>query len=163
MLGLPDERRAVPRKKARFIAVIHGPNLNLLGTRKPAIYGTTTLAQINAAVRALAGQLGCGVSTEQHSAEGDLIDAVHRAIARKAAIVINPGAYAHYSYALRDALAAAAVPKVEVHLSNIHAREPFRRRSVLAPVMSGVVAGFGADSYLLAVRAAAAMLDSAKD
>lgn len=157
------ERRGVARRTRRSIAVIHGPNLNLLGAREPAVYGSATLAQINSAIRKLGAQLGRRVTVEQHSGEGQLIDAIHKAAASRSAIVINPGAYGHYSYALRDALAAVNVPKVEVHLSNIHARESFRRKSVVAPVVDGVVAGFGADSYLLAVRAAAAMLDGIKD
>jgi 3-dehydroquinate dehydratase II len=152
-----------PVAKSKTIAVIHGPNLNALGTREPQIYGTMTLAKINSAIRKLGTQLGCRVTAEQYSGEGELVDAIHRAAARRSAIVINPGAYGHYSYALRDALAAVRVPKIEVHLSNTHARERFRRRSVLTPVVSGIVAGFGANSYLLAVRAAAAMLDEIKD
>jgi 3-dehydroquinate dehydratase-2 len=143
----------------RTIAVIHGPNLNLLGTRDPLVYGSATLDDVDALIRSLAAELGCDVTTSQHSGEGEIIDAVHRAAAAEHAIVINPGAYAHYSYALRDALAAANVPKVEVHLTNIFAREEFRRRSVVAPAVHGIVAGFGAESYLLALRAVAAMLD----
>jgi 3-dehydroquinate dehydratase-2 len=141
------------------VVVIHGPNLNLLGTREPATYGSATLQDIDAVIRGLAEELGCDVSTSQHSGEGEIIDAIHAAATAGSAIVINPGAFSHYSYAIRDALAAADVPKVEVHLSNVHAREEFRRVSVLAPVVHGVVAGFGANSYLLGVRAAVAMLD----
>jgi 3-dehydroquinate dehydratase-2 len=143
----------------KTIAVIHGPNLNLLGTREPLVYGSATLGDVDALIRTLAADLGFDVTSSQHSGEGEIIDAVHRAAAAGHAIVINPGAYAHYSYALRDALAAADVPKVEVHLTNIFAREEFRRTSVVAPAVHGVVAGFGAESYLLALRAVAAMLD----
>ena len=147
------------RRSNRSIAVIHGPNLNLLGTREPEVYGSMTLSDVDAAIREVCEQLGYEVTTEQHNAEGALIDAVQEAAARGSAIVINPGALAHYSYALRDALAAAAVPKVEVHLTNTQAREPFRRRSVTAAAVDGTVGGFGVDSYLLAIRAVAARLD----
>lgn len=148
------------KRSARSIAVIHGPNLDLLGKREPAVYGSTTLREIDAAIRALCKQLGCAVTTEQHDGEGELIAAIHKAAAKGSGIVINPGAFAHYSYALRDALAAADVPKAEVHVSNTHAREAFRRRSVTAPAVDGTVVGFGADSYLLAIRAVCARLDS---
>jgi len=141
------------------VLVLHGPNLNALGAREPEVYGSTTLAQIDAAIRRLAKKLAIDVAIEQHQGEGELIGAVHRAAAKGYAIIINPGAYTHYSYALRDALAAVSVPKIEVHLTNIYARESFRRRSVMTPVVQGTVAGFGAESYLLALRAAAAMLD----
>lgn len=148
------------RRSDRSIAVIHGPNLNLLGTREPAVYGSMTLRDVDAAIRHLCAQLGCKVTTEQHNGEGEMIDAVQKAAARGSAIVINPGAFAHYSYALRDALAAASVPKVEVHLTNTQAREPFRRRSVTAAAVDGTVGGFGVDSYLLAIRAVLARLES---
>jgi len=148
------------KRSGRSIAVIHGPNLNLLGEREPSIYGSMTLRAIDATIRKLCAQLGCSVTTEQHNCEGELIDAVQKAAARGSAIIINPGALAHYSYALRDALAAAAVPKVEAHLTNTQAREPFRRRSVTAAAVDGTVGGFGVDSYLLAIRAVVARLDS---
>ena len=147
------------RQTKRSIAVIHGPNLNLLGKRE-AVYGTTTLREIDVAIRRLCSKLGCRVTIEQHSGEGKLIDAVHKAAARGSAIVINPGAYTHYSYALRDALAAVNVPKVEAHVTNTQAREAFRRRSVTAAVVDATVAGFGADSYLLAIRGACDLLDA---
>lgn len=143
----------------KTVAVIHGPNLNLLGQREPGVYGTVTLQDVDAAIRALAVDLGCDVTSSQHSGEGEIIDAVHAAAGAGHAIVINPGAYAHYSFAIRDALAAAAVPKAEVHVTNIYAREIFRRRSVIAAAVDGIVAGFGVESYLLAVRAVVAMLD----
>ncbi|HME81991.1 MAG TPA: type II 3-dehydroquinate dehydratase [Candidatus Eremiobacteraceae bacterium] len=146
----------------RRVAVLHGPNLNALGTREPAVYGSATLAQIDAAIVALAAQLGLQVEISQHQSEGEIIERIHRAATDDSAIVINPGAYTHYSYAIRDALASATVPKVEVHLSNIYSREPFRRRSVMSPVVDGTVAGFGAESYLLALRAVAAMCDEIK-
>jgi 3-dehydroquinate dehydratase-2 len=151
------------RRKRKGIVVLHGPNLNMLGRREPSVYGTTTLAGIDAEIRKLARTLGCRVSIAQYSGEGELIDAVHAAGRRGDAIVINPGAYSHYSYALRDALASVTVPKVEIHLTNIHARETFRRRSVVAPVVDGAVFGFGTHSYLLALRAACAMLDEIRD
>jgi 3-dehydroquinate dehydratase-2 len=147
---------AITRKT---VAIIHGPNLNLLGAREPSVYGSVTLDGINAKIRALASELGCEITLAQHSGEGEIIDAVHRAAAAGHAIVMNPGAYAHSSYAIRDALAASDVPKIEVHLTNIFAREEFRRTSVIAPAVHGVVAGFGVESYLLALRAVAAMLD----
>lgn len=149
----------VKKKRARSIAVIHGPNLNLLGSREPEIYGTQTLRDIDAAIRSLCDDLGCKVSIVQHNSEGDIIDAIHAAAAKGSAIVINPGAYTHYSYAVRDALAAVAVPKIETHLANTQKREPFRKRSVVAPAVDGTIAGFGVNSYLLAIRAAVAMLD----
>jgi 3-dehydroquinate dehydratase II len=144
------------------VAVLHGPNLNALGTREPKVYGTQTLADINRELHELGAQLGVEVVVEQYSSEGALIDAIHTAGARGRAILINPGAYTHYSYAVRDALASVTVPKIEIHLTNIYAREAFRRRSVIAPVVDGSVVGFGADSYLLGLRAAAAMLDETR-
>ena len=141
------------------VLVIHGPNLNLLGTREPALYGTTTLAEVDAAVAGEAAGLGLTVETVQHNSEGAIIDAIHAARERVAAIVINPGAYSHYSYAIRDALAAAGLPAVEVHLTNVAAREPFRAHSVVAPACIGSVAGFGKISYCLALRALAAAVE----
>jgi len=142
--------------------VLHGPNVNALGTREPQTYGTAALDQIDRSIRDLAAKLSLDITIEQLQGEGELITAVHKAAAAGSAIVINPAAYTHYSYALRDALASVSVPKIEVHLTNIYARETFRRRSVIAPVVHGTVAGFGADSYLLALRAAAGMLDEIK-
>lgn len=150
-----------PHRKS--VVVLHGPNLNALGAREPQTYGSATLESINEKILALAAELGCEVFIQQHSSEGALIDAVHAAGERGRAIVINPGAYTHYSYALRDALASVTVPKVEIHLTNIYARESFRRRSVIAPVVHGAVFGFGVTSYLLGLRAAAAMLDEIRD
>ena len=163
MGGLPVEGSAEVRANraamSRRIVVVHGPNLNALGTRETDVYGSTTLEHLDNVIRALAAELDLDVTIKQHQGEGEIIDAIHSAAAENRAIVINPGAYTHYSYAIRDALAAVAVPKVEVHLSNIYAREAFRRRSVMTPVVDGTVAGFGIDSYLLALRAVAAMPD----
>ncbi|MDR0382321.1 MAG: type II 3-dehydroquinate dehydratase [Oscillospiraceae bacterium] len=136
----------------RRIAVIHGPNLNLLGTREPGIYGAETLEEINRRLTEAAGAFGAVCECFQSNGEGELVSAVQRA-AGADGVILNAGAYTHYSIALRDAIAAIGVPVVEVHLSNVYAREAFRHNSVLAPVCRGVIAGFGADSYLLALRA----------
>ncbi|HEY0180550.1 MAG TPA: type II 3-dehydroquinate dehydratase [Dokdonella sp.] len=137
------------------ILVLHGPNLNLLGQREPEIYGRATLADIDASLVATAQAAGHALDTFQSNAEHALIDRVHAAAKDGTAfILINPGAYGHTSIALRDALAAVAIPFVELHLSNVHAREAFRRHSYLSDIAVGVVAGFGADSYRLALDAA---------
>ena len=142
------------------ILVIHGPNLNLLGTREPDVYGTATLAQIDSEIEAAAGALGVQVRTMQSNHEGAIIDALHAARGEFDRIVINPGAFTHYSYAIADAIAGIGIPAIEVHLSNIYAREAFRRTSVIAPVCAGSIAGFGTQSYLLALRAATELKSS---
>lgn len=134
------------------IAVLNGPNLNLLGTREPAIYGTTTLADIEGRLSVVAGELGVSVSFFQSNHEGALIDAIQGLRGAADGAIINAGAYSHTSLAIRDAFAAVAVPYVEVHLSNIFAREPERRHSVLAPQARAVVCGLGAYGYELALR-----------
>ncbi len=141
------------------ILVIHGPNLNLLGRRDPAVYGTTTLAEIDAQLHALAAARGAEVECLQSNHEGAIIDALHAAPGRYDAIVINPGAYTHTSVAIRDAIEAVALPAIEVHLSNIHAREAFRHTSLIAAQCVGQIAGFGARSYSLGLDAALSIVE----
>lgn len=136
------------------VLVIHGPNLNLLGTREPQVYGSQTLAQIDERLRQLAGELSVEIASAQYNSEGAIIDALHASRETADAVVLNPGAYTHYSYAIADAIAAIGVPVIEVHLSNVHKREEFRRKSVVAPVCAGSIGGFGVASYELALRAA---------
>lgn len=137
------------------ILVLHGINLDMFGRRDPASYGTVTLADIDASIEALASELGVTVETFQTNHEGAMCERIHAAHqADIDAVVINAGAWTHYSYGIRDALAILSIPIVEVHLSNVHAREPFRHESVFSGVVRGQIAGFGVDSYLLGLRAA---------
>lgn len=143
----------------RNLLIINGPNLNLTGTRKPEIYGSTTLAQINERIARHASGKGLTCDFFQSNHEGALIDKIHEARGKYAGVIINAGAYSHYSYAIRDAIEAVELPFIEVHLSNIFARDEFRSQSVLSAVCRGHISGFGADSYLLGVEALALILD----
>ena len=140
------------------VLVVHGPNLNLLGSREPEVYGRETLADIDASLLALSHELGLALQTYQSNSEGALVDRIQAARGTAEVIVINAGAYTHTSIAIRDALLASALPVIEVHLSNTYKRERFRHHSLIADVAVGQIAGFGADSYRLALRAAAALL-----
>ncbi len=135
------------------VGVVHGPNLNLLGLREPEVYGRATLADVDAGLAALAAELGVEAESFQSNSEGGLVDHVQGAAARVAGFVVNAGAYTHTSVALRDALLGVARPFVEVHVTNVFAREEFRHRSLLADVAVGTVSGFGVDSYRLGLRA----------
>lgn len=138
------------------ILILHGINLNMFGKREPARYGKTTLAEIDAQLLELGSELGAEVTTFQSNDEGAMCERIHGAFSTADidAVVINAGAWTHYSYGLRDALAMLTVPIIEVHMSNIHAREPFRTHSVIAPLARGQICGLGVDSYLLGLRAA---------
>ena len=140
--------------KKKKVLVLHGPNLNLLGKRQPEIYGRLTLGQINRKIRTLAKELGVEAEIRQSNSEGELVSWIQESSKQFGAIVINAAAYTHSSVALRDALTAVGIPAVEVHISNIHKREEFRKRSLIAEVVVGQIAGFGVQSYLLGLRAA---------
>ncbi len=158
---MPEITPPPPAPNAVRVLILHGPNLNLLGLREPGVYGTQTLADIDARIREYAPTVGVAiVDCLQSNHEGALIDAIHAARDTADAIVINPGAYTHYSHAIADAIRAVSdrIVTVEVHLSNVHAREEFRRVSVIAPAATGQIAGFGVASYLLGVSAAFAMV-----
>ena len=140
------------------ILVLHGPNLNMLGTREPEIYGKTTLEQINDRLRNLAANLDSEVETFQSNSEGDLIDSIQKNGAVSDGMIVNLGAFTHYSIALRDAISGSAKPTIEVHLSNIYTREQFRHISVTAPVCRGMITGLGWRGYILALEALVALI-----
>jgi 3-dehydroquinate dehydratase-2 len=143
------------------VLVLHGPNLNMLGLREPEIYGRTTLADINAGLVALGRELGVAVETFQSNSEGELVTKIQEARGRCAALIINAGAYTHTSVALLDAILAVGFPVVEVHLSNLYKREPFRHHSYIARAAVGQICGFGAESYFLGLRAAVHLIKKA--
>lgn len=147
--------RALVRRAADVVLVIHGPNLNLLGTREPDVYGHETLAEIDRGLARLGRELGLTVECLQSNHEGVILDWIHAAAQRSdvLGVVINPGAYTHTSLAIHDAIAGVSIPCVEVHLSHVAAREELRRRSLVAPACIGTISGFGADSYALGIRA----------
>ena len=142
------------------IAVINGPNLNLLGTREPELYGRETLADVEQSLRVVASEVGAELRFAQHNGEGELIDTIHSLRGHIDGVVINAGAYSHSSLAIRDALSAISVPFVEVHLTNVYAREPERRQSMLAPAALGVICGLGAYGYEAALRGLAKKIAS---
>jgi 3-dehydroquinate dehydratase II len=141
-----------------IVLLLHGPNLNLLGSREPEVYGTATLADHVATAERVAAEQGLTVEATQSNHEGDIVDAIHAARGRCSAIIINPGAFSHYAWSIHDALAAFEGPVVELHLSNPNAREPWRHTSVIAPVATGSIVGFGGFGYELATRAVADLL-----
>jgi len=143
------------------VLVVHGPNLNLLGEREPEVYGAQSLDDINAMIDREAKTLGATIRAVQSNNEGALVDALHEARGWADVVLINPGAYTHTSIALRDAIVGIGIPTIEVHLSNVHAREEFRRHSHIAPVVVGQITGFGAQGYLMALHAAKARHESA--
>lgn len=142
----------------KIVLVVHGPNLNLLGEREPEIYGRVTLHEINNRVRVLGRELGLEVETFQANGEGEIVEQIQSQRGRVRLIIINPAGYSAYGMAIRDALLAVAVPVIEVHLTNVYRREPIRHRSVIADIAHGRIMGFGAESYMLAIRAAAVIL-----
>lgn len=142
------------------ILVIHGPNLNLLGQREPGIYGRTSLADIDRSLEQLGRELGLKVETFQSNGEGPIVDRIQQAQGRARVLVINPGAYTHTSVAIRDAISACDLPTIEVHLSNVYKREPFRHHSTIADIVVGRIMGFGAEGYLLALRAAKRLIET---
>jgi 3-dehydroquinate dehydratase-2 len=157
MKGRMANKTKDPDKSARrepVVLVVHGPNLNLLGAREPEIYGRTTLREIDLRLTELGRELGLSVKTFQSNIEGEIVDRIQAARGRIDLLIINPAAYTHTSIAIRDAIAALEAPVIEVHLSNVYKREPFRHHSTIADVVEGRIMGFGAESYVLALRAA---------
>lgn len=136
------------------VQIIHGPNLNMLGRRERGVYGSTSLLEIDHLIHCEAERLGLEVCINQSNSEGEIIDLIHQAAVDIDCLIINPGAYTHYSYAIRDAIAAAGLPTIEVHLTNVHAREEWRHHSVISPVTVGQIVGFGYHGYLLALAEA---------
>lgn len=157
-MAVKTNLRSRKSQLASRVLILHGPNLNLVGTREPGLYGRETLADIERRLHELASKLGVVLETFQSNSEGKLVDRIQAARESADAIVINAGAYTHTSVAIRDALLATELPVIEVHLSNTYKREAFRRRSLIVDIAVGQIVGFGADSYLLGLRAAAAML-----
>jgi 3-dehydroquinate dehydratase-2 len=155
--GKTAKRKATAGSQRPRILVLHGPNLNLLGEREPEIYGTLTLDEINGRIREAAAALGVAVEIRQSNHEGVLIDAIHAARGRALGVVINPGAYAHTSLAIADAIRSTSLPAFEVHISNVFAREEFRRALVIAPAAKAVVSGMGWRGYVIALREIARM------
>ncbi|HYG23601.1 MAG TPA: type II 3-dehydroquinate dehydratase [Verrucomicrobiae bacterium] len=144
------------------VLFLNGPNLNLLGKREPSVYGALTLAEIESRVRTRAVEIGVEVAFHQTNIEGELVTCIQEAKGKFDAIVLNAAAYTHTSIAIRDAISAVSVPTVEIHLSNVHAREEFRHRSLIAPVCQGVIAGFGMQSYVLGLEAAVNVIGAEK-
>ncbi len=149
-----------PSTSKQTILVLHGPNLNMLGKREPELYGRTTLTEVNTRLQTQAAELGVAVKCVQSNHEGELVDTIQKAMTRCRAVIINPGAYTHTSVAIRDALLLLDVPIIEVHLSNIYKREPFRHRSMIADVATGQIAGLGVNGYYLALQAIVKLLDN---
>ena len=152
-----DSHRGTPA-----VLVVHGPNLNLLGEREPAVYGRTTLSQIDGQLKVLARELGMEVETFQSNSEGAIVDRIQAARGRIDVLIINPAAYTHTSVAIRDVILAIGVKCIEVHLSNVYKREPFRHHSTIADVAVGRIMGFGADGYMIALRAARSLIAAAR-
>lgn len=152
---------AAPRAPATVL-VIHGPNLNLLGEREPEIYGRMRLADIDRALEELGRELGLVVEAFQSNSEGAIVERIQSARGRVSALLINPAAYTHTSVAIRDAIAAVGLPTIEVHLSNVYRREAFRHHSTIADIVEGRIMGFGAEGYLLGLRAAKGLIETAK-
>ena len=150
------------KRSTPAVLVIHGPNLNLLGEREPAVYGSTTLRQIDDRIKALGRELGLTVETFQSNSEGAIVDRIQAAREQIDVLIINPAAYTHTSVAIRDAILAIGVQCIEVHLSNVYKREPFRHHSTIADVAVGRIMGFGADGYMIALRAAQNVIATAR-